>query len=381
MPFEERLLVEGAAAFDRERHLLHRRGALVLGQHRPDGGVVRPRDRRLGRVLAERAQRLAADVVGAGERAAAPDRPVERRGVERQRLLDLVEQVERIARLAVHLVDEGDDRDVAQPADLEQLARARFDALGGVDHHHRRVDRGQGAVGVLGKVLVARRVEQVEDAAAVFEGHHRGDDRDAAFALDAHPVGAGLAAVGLGPHFAGELDRAAVEQHLFGQRRLAGVRVGDDREGAPARDWAQRGHGIFGREDSAAALAQPRGDGKRRPQAWVWAARLAGRRSRRPAHWRAAGWDRVSSRRVRQGEAVRATIASRRLSGGRRDRQARRRRDSGVDQARAMTLGPLRAGGAGHIVPSDDRARDQARRLASRIALGDDGRWIANGCR
>jgi hypothetical protein len=41
--------------------------------------------------------------------------------VERQLLLDLVEDLEGIAAFAVHLVDEGDDRDVAQAADLEQL--------------------------------------------------------------------------------------------------------------------------------------------------------------------------------------------------------------------------------------------------------------------
>ena len=138
-----------------------------------------------------------------------PTGQVSGRGIERERLLDLVEQVERIAALAVELVDEGDDRDVAQPADLEQLARLRLDALGGVDHHHGRVDRGQGPVGILREVLVARRVEQVEDATAVLEGHHRGDDRDAALALDLHPVGAGVAAVRLRLDLAGELDGAA----------------------------------------------------------------------------------------------------------------------------------------------------------------------------
>jgi hypothetical protein len=46
-----------------------------------------------------------------------------------------------VAALAVHLVDEGDDRDVAQPADLEQLSRARLDAARGVDHHDGGVDR------------------------------------------------------------------------------------------------------------------------------------------------------------------------------------------------------------------------------------------------
>ncbi len=104
-----------------------------------------------------------------------------------------------VARLAVHLVDEGDDRDVAQPADLEQLQRARLDALGGVDDHDGAVDRGQRAVGVVGKILVARRVQEVEDVVAIFERHHRGDDGDTALALDLHPVGAGLDAILLGP--------------------------------------------------------------------------------------------------------------------------------------------------------------------------------------
>ena len=336
------------------------RGALVLGQQRGDRADRRGRRRRsLCGVLAERAKRLAADVVGAGERAAAPDRPgraARCRAPASSRSRRAGRTGSRVSRsILLMKVTIGN---VAQAADLEQLARARLDALGGVDHHHRRVDRGQRAVGVLGEVLVARRVEQVEDAVGVFEGHHRGDDRDAALALDAHPVGAGLAAVGLGAHFAGELDRAAEQQELLGQRGLAGVGVRDDREGAPARDGARRGHGIFGREVGG-CFSPRRGDGKRRP-----------------AHWRAADWgQRYSSRRVRQGETVRAAIASRQLSGGRRDRQARRRRNSDVDHARAMTLGPLRAEGAGHIVASDDaRAiRRDGWRPASPSGMMDDG--------
>ena len=175
-------------------------------------------------------------MVGAGKGLAAADRPGDRRRVERQLLLDLVEDLEGVARLAVHLVDEGDDRNVAQAADLEQFQRARLDALGAVDHHDGEVDGRQRAVGVVGKVLVARRVEQVEDVVAILEGHHRGDDRDAALALDLHPVRAGLDAILLGLDLAGELDGAAEQQQLFRQRRLAGVRVGDDREGAPARN-------------------------------------------------------------------------------------------------------------------------------------------------
>ena len=44
-----------------------------------------------------------------------------------------------------------------------------------------------------------------------------------------------LAAAAAGLHRAGLVDRAAVQQQLLGQRRLAGVRVGDDRERPPPR--------------------------------------------------------------------------------------------------------------------------------------------------
>ncbi len=42
---------------------------------------------------------------------------------------------------------------------------APFHAVGGVNHHQSRVDRSEHAVGVFGKVLVARSVEQVDDVA------------------------------------------------------------------------------------------------------------------------------------------------------------------------------------------------------------------------
>src|SRR3546814_363359 len=116
------------------------------------------------------------------------DRPALRRDVEREHVGNLVHQLKAVAPLAVDLVDEGDDRDRTQAADLEQLARLRLYALGGIDHHYRRIDCGQRAVGILGKVLVPRRVEQVEGNAVLGEGHHARGHRDAALLLDLHPV-------------------------------------------------------------------------------------------------------------------------------------------------------------------------------------------------
>src|SRR5438270_3088820 len=81
----------------------------------------------------EQQERIGEQIISAEKIAPHADRPGGRGHVERQRLLDLVQQVERVARLAVELVDKSDDRHVAQPADLEQLAGLLLDALGGVD--------------------------------------------------------------------------------------------------------------------------------------------------------------------------------------------------------------------------------------------------------
>lgn len=76
--------------------------------------------------------------------------------------LDLLAELERVARFAVHLIDKGKDGDVAQSTDLEELARLRLDALCAVNDHDGAVRGHQCAVRVLGEVLMSRRVEDVE---------------------------------------------------------------------------------------------------------------------------------------------------------------------------------------------------------------------------
>jgi hypothetical protein len=200
--------------------------------------------RALVRLRVEEADAVIVEVVDAAEALAHADRPGHRRALDFQHGFDLVEQFNRRPAFAVELVDEGQDRRVAQAADVQELDGLGFDAVHRVDHHHRRVDGGQGAVGVFGEVLVARRVEQVDHALAVGELHHRAGDRDAALLFQFHPVRGGVAAGLPRTHFAGDLDGAAEPQQLFGQRGLARVGVGNDGEGAAAGGFeVELGHG------------------------------------------------------------------------------------------------------------------------------------------
>src|SRR5579885_2211664 len=79
-------------------------------------------------------------------------------------------------------------------------------------------------------------VQQVDNAVAVRELHHRGGDGDAALLLELHPVGGGMTRGLAALHGAGQLDGAAEQQQLLGEGGLACVRMRDDRKSATALD-------------------------------------------------------------------------------------------------------------------------------------------------
>ena len=119
-----------------------------------------------------------------------------------------------------------------QGADLEQLPGLRLHALSAIDDHHGAVSSHQGPVGVLGEVLMAGGIQNVDAEAVVLELHHGAGDGNAALFFDLHPVGSGS----LGPlalDLTGLRDGAAVEQKLFRQCGLTGVRVRNDSECPP----------------------------------------------------------------------------------------------------------------------------------------------------
>ncbi len=172
------------------------------------------------------------------------DRPTRRDHVKRQSLLDIVNEIERVKRLPVELVDEGGDRHIAQAAHLKQLAGLAFNTLRAVQHHHRAVHRRQGAIGILAEVLMARRIQQVKSLAAIIEGHDGGRHGNAPLPLHLHPVGPRAPLFPTGFHRTGKLNGAAEQQQLFGQCRLARIRMGDNCKGPPVGNpFFQHRHG------------------------------------------------------------------------------------------------------------------------------------------
>ena len=232
--FEQLELVEELAIGP----LVHERGDRWVGRGR------RADRRALGTVVRafEGVHFAALAVVDAAERLAVAQRPVHRIRADAEHGLQLVEQLERIARRPVHFVDEREQRNAPRTTDREQLARLRLDAFGGVDQHHRRVGGEQRAIRVLAEILVTRGVEQVHRMIAVGKLQYRRGDRDPALALELHPVRRGGARATPCRHLAGGHDRPAVQEQLLGERRLPGVGMRDDRERAALGDFLANFH-------------------------------------------------------------------------------------------------------------------------------------------
>ncbi len=162
-----------------------KRRVIELAAH---GGIVQSADLHRCAILAadgalEEMHQFRLPVIDALELEAVANGPVHRERADAEHALQFIEQRERVFHRAVAFVHEREDGHAALAADLEQLARLRLDAPGRVNHHHHRIHGGEHTVGVLGKILVARRVEQVEAVAVVIELQHRGADRDAALLL------------------------------------------------------------------------------------------------------------------------------------------------------------------------------------------------------
>jgi hypothetical protein len=214
-------------------------------------------------------------VVAAEKVAPHADGPTRRRHVDGEVFLDFVNNLECIAAFAVHLVAKGQDRQIAQPADLEEFLRLALHALGPVDHHDGGIHGSERAIGILREIGVAGRVHEVEAVVPEIERHGRCGDRNAAILLHLHEVRPRAPRLALGAHLSRHLDRAAVKQELLRQRGLARVGMRDDREGTPPRDLGRQVGAVGLKRVGHGLRYKRRGRGPQRPSAPVVSLSLA----------------------------------------------------------------------------------------------------------
>ena len=150
------------------------------------------------------------------------------RGVEADHVLDLLLDPIRFGGGQVDLVENGHNLMARVEGVIDVRQRLRLDALARVDHQERALACRERPRHLIGEVDVAGRVHEVEDIGfavlgPVFEPHGLRLDGDAALALDIHGVEHLLDHVAL-------RHRPRLLDETVGQRRLAVVDMGDDRE-------------------------------------------------------------------------------------------------------------------------------------------------------
>ena len=139
-----------------------------------------------------------------------------------------------LGRREVDLVDDGDDLEMVVDREMGVRKRLRLDALARIDDEQRALAGGKRPAHLIAEVNVTGRVDEVEDVVlavlrAVVEAHRVLLDGDAPLLLELHGV------QNLRAHFAGG-ERARGLEQAVGQRRLAVVDVGDDREVSDLRE-------------------------------------------------------------------------------------------------------------------------------------------------
>ena len=139
------------------------------------------------------------------------DRPIHGAGANTEHGFEFGHQVVRIASEVVDFIDKSKNRNAAISAYAEEFFRLRFDAFRHVDQHDGAVRRHQCAVRVLRKVLVTRRIQNIDAVSFVIELQNGTRDRDAALLFDFHPVGNGVPRRFARLDRTGEVDRAAVK--------------------------------------------------------------------------------------------------------------------------------------------------------------------------
>ncbi len=218
--------------------------------------VDRVEDHRAGRGggVTDRSGELPDDLV---EQVIHPDaglagHPQDLRRLDADQLGQLLRILLGLRRRQVDLVEHRDDAKVVLHRQVQVGESLRLDPLRGVDQQNRALTGGETAGHLVGEVDVTRGVDHVEDGGlalprALADGprhaHGLRLDRDAALALDVHPVQV------LRAHLA-RVDHPGDLQHPVGQRGLPVVDVSDDAEVADAAGIGRSDHVHAGVERS-----------------------------------------------------------------------------------------------------------------------------------
>ena len=153
----------------------------------------------------------------------AADGNLHQHGVAAELRAKLLDDLVRIAADAVHLVDEGEPRDVIPPHLPVDGQGLGLHAADGAEDEDRPVQHAQAPLDLDGEIDVAGGVDEVDPGVAPLDGGRGAGDGDAALLFEFHVVHGGAGAVAM--HFLHAVDSTGIVQDPLAERGLARVDV------------------------------------------------------------------------------------------------------------------------------------------------------------
>lgn len=162
--------------------------------------------------------------------------------VERKFLIDIVKDLKWIEWLEENIVEEGEDGNVKNKEELKKFKSEWIDKIGRVDENEGDIKRCKSEVGVVGKILVERSVEKIEDEVIVLKGNKGGEEGNEEVEIDVNKVREGMDEVFIGIKLKRKMDREEKKKKILCKSGFKGVRVRDDRECEKICKWMVRGN-------------------------------------------------------------------------------------------------------------------------------------------
>ena len=173
----------------------------------------------------ESKDRMLLAIVNSLEIPSASDRPVHGIGADSEFLLQFFDQIKRTSRFAVQFIDESEDRNMPHCTDPKEFPRLRFNSFCGIYDHHSRICRHEGTIGILRKILMPGRVQDIDAVSFVFKLHHGRSNGDPALLFQLHPVGNRMPGGRFSFYSTCKLNRSAVQKQFFRQGGFACIRM------------------------------------------------------------------------------------------------------------------------------------------------------------
>ncbi len=154
----------------------------------------------------------------------AADGQLHEHGVAAELVVQLPDDLVRVGACAIHLVDEGQPRDMVALHLAVNGQRLRLNSANGAEDEDRPVQYTQAALDLDGEIDVAGRVDHVDRGAVPLHRRRGAGDGDATFPLEVHVVER-CAFAALAVDFLHAVDSARIEQNTLAQGRLTRVDV------------------------------------------------------------------------------------------------------------------------------------------------------------